>query len=214
MTNDSKFDISNIVDDAVSVITNPTDFYRNMKRDGGLAEPIIFLLVMAAIMGVVLTLFSLFGGGRIGAMAVGFSAIVFVPVMALITSFIAAGIMFVIWKLMGSSESFATGYRCVAFAAAIYPIVAVLSLIPYAGTIIGVAWGTFLMFTASVEVHRLARNTAMIVMGILGIVMLIWNINSERMGRHFESRIEKMGSTVEGVGDITPEEAGKTRRFS
>ncbi|MDH3693991.1 MAG: YIP1 family protein, partial [Gammaproteobacteria bacterium] len=118
MTNDSKFDISKVVDDAISVITNPTDFYRNMQRSGGFAEPIIFLVVMAAIMGVILTVFSLFGGGRMGGMAIGFGAIIFVPIMALIMSFIAAAVMFVIWKLMGSSESYETAYRCVAYASA------------------------------------------------------------------------------------------------
>ncbi|MDH3695369.1 MAG: hypothetical protein OER96_12455, partial [Gammaproteobacteria bacterium] len=67
----------------------------------------------------------------------------------------------------------------------------------------------FLMFTASVEVHQLVPKTAMIVMGILGVLMLIWNVGSERMGRHFESHIERMESTVEDMEDMTPEEAGK-----
>jgi len=209
MVDSSKFDISKVVDDAISVITNPTDFYRNMQRDGGFAEPIIFLVVMAAIMGVILTVFSLFGAGRIGAMAVGFGAIIFMPIMALIMSFVAAAIMFVIWKLMGSNESFETAYRCVAYASAIYPVVAIVSIIPYVGTIIGVAWGTFLLFTASVEVHQLARNTAMIVMGILGFIMLVMNLSGEIGSRHFESRIEQMGNSMEGIEDMTPEEAGK-----
>lgn len=209
MTDESKFDISKVLDDAVSVITNPTDFYRNMKREGGFAEPIIFLVVMAAVMGVIMTVFSLFGGGRIGAMAVGFGAIIFMPIMALIMSFIAAGIMFVVWKLMGSNESFETAYRCIAYASAIYPIVAIVSLIPYIGTIIGVAWGTFLLFTASVEVHQLARKTAMIVIGILGFIILIMNVSGEIGSRHLESRMEQMGSSLEGMEDMTPEEAGK-----
>ena len=209
MEETSSFNISKVIDDAVKVITQPVDFYRTMPKTGGYAEPLIFVLVMAAATGIILTFFSFFGGGRMGGMAMGWAAVIMLPIMALIGSFVGAAIMFVIWKLMGSPEPYETAYRCVAYATAIYPVTAVISLIPYLGTAIAVVWGTYLMVIASTEVHMRARNTALIVFGILGFLMLMFNVSGEMAARRFESQLEHMGTSMQNLEDMSPEEAGK-----
>ena len=209
MEQTSDFNIAKVIDTAVQVITRPVDFYRSMPKTGGYAEPLIFVLVMAVATGIVLTFFSFFGGGRMGAMAAGWAAVIIIPIMTLLGSFIGAAIMFVIWKLMGSPEPYETAYRCVAYATAIYPVTAIISLIPYLGTVIAVAWLTYLMVIASTEVHKLTRNTALIVFGILGLLMLMFNLSGERAARHFESQLEHMGQSMENMEDMSPEEAGK-----
>lgn len=238
-TASSTFDLGKLIADAKAVITNPVGFYRNMPKTGGFAEPVIFVLVMAAITGLLVAVFSMLGIGQVGGMAVGFLAIIILPIMALIGSFIGALVMFVIWKLMGSPHGFETAYRSVAYAAAIYPITFFLGLMSYIGSIIGVCWGMYLLFTASQEVHGASRQTAMIVFGVLALLVVFFQVSSEMAARKMTAKMEEfggsmekfgksmekmgeamensegiktaeqMGKQVEGMEDLSPEEAGK-----
>lgn len=209
MEQTQNFNLRRVIDDAVRVITQPVDFYRGMGKTGGYAEPVIFVIVMAVALGLLLTVFSLFGGGRLGGMAMGWAAFIVFPIFAVIGSFIGGAILFVIWKLMGSEEPFETAYRCVAFATAIYPVMGLLSLIPYLGTIVGVVWGMYLMITASVEVHQRQRNNALLVFGILGALLLLFNISGERRARQFDAHFAQLEQSADKLEEKSPEEAGK-----
>lgn len=205
-----------VVDKAKAVIFDPVNFYRNMAQTGGFGDPIIFVIVMAVVSGLIIALLSLIGADLSMGMAVGFAAVVVMPVMVLIGSFIGAAIMFVIWKLMGSEKSYETAYRCVAYAAAIMPLTTLLAFIPYLGSAIKVIWSFFLLYVASIEVHAIKARTAAIVFGILGALMLLMNISAEQAARNMSSRLEQMGGPFDGMGkqlqgteDMTPAEAGK-----
>jgi hypothetical protein len=206
---ESSFSISSVIEDAVQIIKKPVGFYQRMPHSGGYVEPMIFLVVMAAVAGLIVTVFSFFGGGLAGMMVFGMAAVIILPIAAIISSFIGAAIMFVIWKLMGSDKNFETAYRCVAYASAIYPISAVLGLFPYIGAVLGIVWGMYLMIVASVEVHGVAINKAYIVFGILGLVMIITNVGSEMAAREAEARLEQMGAKMGDMEGKTPEEIGK-----
>ena len=91
---------------------------------------------------------------------VGFLVSFSCPFFAVIGSFIGAAVMFVIWKLMGSEQNFEAAYRCVAHATAIYPVMAVVGLIPYIGTVIGVVWGFYLMYCDSTQVPKIDAGKA------------------------------------------------------
>jgi len=213
------FDLGTVIDQARQVITDPAGFYRAMPRDGGFSEPVIFGLVMAAASGIVFALLSLLG--LTGAGAGGLAAIFILPIGALIGSFIGAAILFVIWKLMGSPQSYQCAYRCVVYSYAILPVLALLSIIPYIGTIVRVVWGSWLMITASVEVHRRERQTSLIVFGILGFLAIVTGISGERAQRNMQSAMEERAERVEqqlqgleqlGIdedGQIDPEKAGR-----
>lgn len=213
---ENKAMLNTIVEDAIKVVTDPAGFYRDMKKTGGFADPVIFVLVMAVIMGIVIAIFSLFGIGMVGVMAAGFGAIIIMPIFAVIGSFIGATVMFVIWKLMGSGESYETAYRCVAYAAALYPITAVLGLVPYLGSVVGVIWGMYLMIIASTQVHGLNQKTAYTVFGILGALMVVVSIGNEMASRKMSSVMQDMeeqfgniDEQLEQSGEMTPEQAGK-----
>ncbi len=208
--------LATILDSAKRVITDPAGFYRSMPQSGGFAAPVIFVLVMAVISGLIVAILTLPTGLGAGAAPVGFMALVMLPIMALIGSFIGAAIMFVIWKLMGSDRSFETAYRCVAYAAAIMPITVLLAAIPYLGSIVKVLWSFFLMYVASVEVHGIKARTAAIVFGVLGALVLLLNLSAERAAMQMAERMEALGSQMEGLGgslegieEMSPEEAGK-----
>src|SRR5690606_29945804 len=136
MSETNQFDINKVINDAKSVLTNPAGYYQTMAKSGGFVEPLICIAVMAVAMGVISAIFSLFSSGAGRMLAWGFAAIVILPIGAVIGASIGAAILFVVWKLMGSEESYETAFRCLAAATAVYPVMAILSIIPYIGTII------------------------------------------------------------------------------
>jgi len=201
--------LSNILEKARTVLTAPGDFYRQMPKSGGFVEPIIFMIVMAAVGAIILIVFGFLGLGALSALGVGIGSLIFMPIMAVIGSFIGGAVMFVIWKLMGTQEPFEVSYRCVAYASAIYPVVALIGLVPYIGSIVGVGWGMYLMFIATKEVHQLNEKTASMVFGILGVILILSNISSEMASRRMATEFEKMGPAMEKIQNMEPEEAGK-----
>jgi len=208
--------LPSIVETAKRVITDPAGFYRSMPQSGGFAAPMIFVLVMAVVSGLIVALLAMVGVDMAAGAAIGFAAVVMLPVMAIIGSFIGAGILFVIWKLMGSDRDFETAYRCVAYAAAIMPVTTLLAFVPYLGSAVKVLWSFYLMYLASIEVHGIPARTAMIVFAVLGGLLLLLNLSAERAAHRMAVQMEQMGGQLEGLGGslegidrMSPEEAGK-----
>lgn len=209
MTGNSLFNPDAIIGKVRWVITDPAGYYQQMPRSGGYLEPVVFVAIMAAILGVISAIWSLFGATG-GVVADGFfAALILTPIFAVIGAFIGAAILFVIWKLMGSSENYETAFRCQTSVAAIYPIVGIVAIIPYVGNILAIAWGAFLMIEASVQVHGRSRKVATTVFGILAVLMILSNTAGERASRQMAERMENMGSQFEGYEDMSPEEAGR-----
>lgn len=194
------FSLATVIDDAKRVCTDPSGFYSSMPKSGGYAEPAIFVAVMAAILGLLMSVFALFGGNYLGSMAISMASVIIMPIMGVIGSFIGALVMFVIWKLMGSTQSYAVSYRCIAYATAIYPVTGLLSIIPYLGTIIGTLWGIYLMYVASIHVHSIKQKTAQIAMGILAAFMVLYQVSTEVAGRKIAAEIERAEQRLERIG--------------
>ncbi|MDX1733023.1 MAG: YIP1 family protein [Halioglobus sp.] len=213
------FDLGTVIAQAKQVVTSPRDFYRGMAKSGGYSEPLIFLLVMGVIAGLVFGVLSLIGLTPAG--AAGLGAVIMMPIGLLIGGFIGAAIMFVIWKLMGSPENYETAYRCVAYSTAVLPVVAIVAIIPYVGTAVRTVWGVWLMIIASEEVHARAKQTAMLVFGILGAIGLFMGVSGEYAQRNIQQQMEKQAEQLEerfknlenlGInedGEIDPEQVGR-----
>ncbi len=205
---------SSILDTAKRVITDPAGFFRDMPREGGYKDPLIFLIAMSvvtALVGVVLSLFGLAGPGA--TFGVALASLIFVPIFAAIFGFVGAAILFVIWKVLGSEESYETAYRCCAYMAAISPITSILGAIPYLGLLASAVWGLFLVVTASAEVHKIKQGTAWLVFGILTALLCLMGVGSQcaarKMSRDMAPWAERMEEMGEEMEDMTPEEAGR-----
>jgi hypothetical protein len=183
-----------------------------MPKSGGLAEPLIFVVAIAVVSGLIRAVLGLFHFGVAVSAFAAIGSIVLVPIFAIIGSFIGAAILFGIWKLMGSKESFETAYRSAAYMTAISPITALLALIPYVGGLIGLAWGLYLIVTASVEVHRIQARTAWLVFGILTAVMALISVTGQIRARRFARSMESLSRSfgVEPGEEMTPEQAGQS----
>src|SRR6056297_705026 len=209
MRDNTAFNPDAIIRKAIWVIADPSGYFRQMPRSGGFMEPMVFIAIMAAVLGVISAVWALFGATT-GVVAGGFlAALIVTPIAAVIGAFIGAAVLFVTWKLMGSNENYETAFRCQASVAATYPIVGVVSIIPYVGNILAIAWGAFLMIEASVQVHGRSRKLATTVFGTLAVLLILSNTAGERASRQMAERMENIGSEFEGFEEMSPEEAGR-----
>jgi hypothetical protein len=207
-----KSPVQAIIETVKKVITNPVEFYRNMPKAGGFVDPLVFAVALGVVSGIIQAVVSLFS--PVGTVVLALGAIIMTPIMVLIFGFIGAAIVFVIWKLMGSNESYETAYRCGAYASAISPITVVAGLIPAVGGLVGIAWMTYLLVVASTEVHKIPAKKAWLVFGIIAAVLALANLGAQAGARKaqrsmagFQKEMEKIGATADK--DMTPEEAGK-----
>jgi hypothetical protein len=208
-----KENLSSMANIVVEVVKNPAGFFKEMSRTGGFFEPLVFMIVMGVTGGILRAFFGIFGLGFMGSFFMALASIIIVPIMIVIFGFVWAGIVFVIWKIMGSQQSFETAYRCIAYASAITPITAVLNIIPYIGGVLGLAWMTYLIVTASVEVHSIKPKVAWAVFGTIGLIFAIFSIGSQYSQRQYYSRMQRFHKGMEknmgNLKDMTPEEQGK-----
>ena len=195
-----------------SVILAPVDFYRGMAKSGGFGDPLIFAVVMGVAGGLVQAVLGLLHFGAVVSVGMALASVIITPIMVLIFGFIGAAIMFVIWKLMGSNESYETAYRCGAYAAAISPITALLGIIPYVGSLLGLAWMLYLIVTASVEVHKIPSKKAWQVFGIIGAVFALLTVSSQctarKAQRDFGTWQKEMGGKA--GAEVSADDAVKT----
>jgi hypothetical protein len=201
--------LTSVIPTTLKVITNPVDFYRTMRRTGGFVEPLAYMIILGVAAGLLRCLFGLFGLGLAGTALFALGMIVIYPILAAIVGFIMGGILFMIWKLIGSEEPFETAYRCIAYMAAIAPITALCSIIPYLGTLISLGWTTYLLVVASSEVHHIEIRKAWMVFGVIGALLALMSISSEIAARRMSAEADRFQKRMEKMQDLSPEEAGK-----
>lgn len=193
----SKSVVDDIINNVKRVITNPVEFYRTMSKAGGFGDPLVFAVVLGVVAGIIRAILGVFHFGFVGSTLMALASIIVTPVMIVIFGFVGAAIMFVIWKLLGSNENYETAYRCCAYMAAVSPITAILGVIPYVGSLIGLAWGLYLIVTASVEVHKIVAKTAWLVFGIITAIFALMAIGSQVAARRVSRGFQEMGAQNE-----------------
>jgi hypothetical protein len=206
-----KSPVQGIIDTAKQVIMDPVGFYRGMAKGGGFSDPLVFAVVLGVVTGIVQAIIGLVHLGPAVSAVMALGSIIVMPIMVLIFGFVGAAIVFVIWKVMGSNESYETAYRCGAYASAISPITAVASLIPFVGSLVGLAWMTYLLVMASIEVHKIPAKKAWMVFGIIAAIFALMSLGAQAGARKAQRGMadfqKEMGMTP--GKEMTPEEAGK-----
>ncbi|MDX8408179.1 MAG: YIP1 family protein [Mariprofundaceae bacterium] len=206
-------DFAAIPGQMVEVIRNPVGFYKQMPKTGGFVEPLVFMVAMAVLTAVVLAIAGMVGFGPVGMMAMGFVGLIILPIMVAIFGFVGAAIMFVIWKIMGSNEDFETAYRCVAYSYSYAPVAALVSGIPYLGTLVSTLWPMALMAIASMHVHGRSQGLSWGVFGVLGLLFALSSLSIEMAAHKMQSGMQDWSQQMEqkmgNPDEMTPEEAGK-----
>ncbi len=163
---------------AIKVITSPAVFFREMPKTGGFLEPLVFMAVLGAVAGLVQAILAILGFNLGVGTGMAIASIIIFPVIIAIFGFIGAAIAFVIWKLMGSKESYETAYRCVAYIAALWPVTTILGAIPYIGIVLVIVLTVYFYAIAGIEAHKIASQTAWLVSGIIGIILIAMTIGA------------------------------------
>lgn len=200
--------IEAIKNTVVQVIVQPVSFFQGMEKSGGFGPPVLFVVAMGILTALVSIVLSILGLGMYG-FGMALASLIFIPVLMVVVSFIVAAILFVIWRLIGSKESYETAFRCYAFCLAITPITTVLNVIPYVGALVGFAWMLYLIVIASSEVHQIERRKAWIVFGIIAVLLALLTIGAQRSASKMEQNLQGLSQQMERMGEMTPEEAGE-----
>jgi hypothetical protein len=203
-----KFDLDAAINQAKHIATNPVDYFKTMKTSGGFTDPIIFIAVMGAIAGLLASLFTLISLGNFGIVAMGIGSIIIVPIMAIIGCFVSSAFMYIVWKLMGSEQSYECAYRCVSSTMVVMPLMVVLPIIPYIGNVIAVAISFYLIYLATLHVHNISSQKSKIVIGVIAALVIFTNLSGERFQRNVTAKMD--GYVKEfNIEGKSPEELGK-----
>ena len=201
--------VSQIIAIAKAVITDPRGFFRTMPRTGGFVEPLIFVVAMSIATSIVAIPLWLIGAGPYATFPGVIFSFVIAPIMSVVGSFIGAAVLFVIWRLLGSTQSYEVAYRCSAYMNALAPIAVVAAIVPYLGGLALLAWGFFLVVIASEEVHGIESQKARLVFGVIGVIFALMSISSQRAANVMQDRAGELTEKLEGIDEMSPEEAGK-----
>jgi len=200
----SKIDFATIPQTAMKVLTSPSEFFKEMPKTGGFVEPLVFMIAMGVVAGLLQSILSVLRLQVGAGMAMGLGSVIILPIMIGIFGFVGAAILFLIWKLTGSQESYETAYRCGAYIGVLTPISVLLHLIPYVGAAVSVLLMTFFLVTASVAVHNIPSRKAWLVFGIIGGLLVFFSVSAEfaarRIGRkaaEYQKKAEEAVKTMQ-----------------
>jgi hypothetical protein len=206
---DPKAMLVSILEIFQAVISAPASFYRQMPTSGGYADPLIFAVVMGVAAGIVRIVISLLEFSFAKFFMLFLAGVIITPILTALFAFVAAAILFVIWQLMGSRQSYEVSFRCAAYALAISPVTAALNFIPYLGIVAGLAWMAYILVCASVEVHGTQPKIAWIVFGAICAILALGSVSMQHTARSFQHRMESMGKGLGDIEKMKPEEAGQ-----
>ena len=190
-------DFAAIPQTAVKVLTSPAEFFKGMPKTGGFVEPLVFLIAMGVVGGLLQSILSLLRFRVAAGMMMGVGSVILLPILIGIFGFVGAAILYVIWKLIGSQESYETAYRCGAYIGVLTPLSVLLNLLPIVGGVVNILLMTFFLVTASVAVHNLPSRKAWMVFGIIGGIMILFSVSAEFAARRISREAVKFQKEAE-----------------
>jgi hypothetical protein len=171
-----EFDYSDPVQSFINavrgVITAPVGFFRSIRREGDLVNPLIFAIIcyeVSAILGGLLSLVGVSMGGTrgFGSFLIG---IILAPIGAAIGLFIGAGILHLLVMLIVGSRN--AGYEGTFRVGAYSAVTTLVSWIPIIGLIASL-YGIYLAIMGIREVHNTSTGKAAIVVLIPAVVVFL-----------------------------------------
>jgi hypothetical protein len=142
----------------------------------------------------------------------GAAALFLLPLYYSVFVIVAIAILFVIWKLLGSDQSFETAFRCSAYLTAVLPITTVFAIIPYVGGAIGILIGVYYLVTASTTVHGIPAQKAWLIFGIIAAACIVLSVSSQIAARRITRNIEKGMESWKGAAQQMEKAAEEMRK--
>lgn len=161
----------------VGVVSNPIEFFEQLRREGGIFPPYLFYLLVAwpaVVIGTVLQApFDMMMGSSGGEAMITFVAVLLLtPIILFITLIIGSGLTHLgLMVFGGANHPFEATYRVNAYA---YGGVAWLGVIPFCGSTIGFIWGIVLEIMGIARVHDISTGkAAAAVLVPLAVIMIL-----------------------------------------
>lgn len=164
------------------VMLKPSEFYRKMPKTGGYRDPLTFAAITFLIYGILTAIFNrdmymtgmhggMYGGenyfGEFG-LSMIISIAILAPIAGVISLFIEAIILYIIYRILGGDGSYEGTVRFIAYASAVL----LLSWIPLIGWIIGL-YGIYLQIVGGMYVHNVSMLKSAIAVLLPTILLFI-----------------------------------------
>ena len=160
---------------AVAMVKDPEGFFSRLDPQAGLGGGVLNVLLwalVAALVSFALAMAGL-GGSTPGAKLVATIGVVFVPIVAVVLSFVGSLVFHVLCKIMGGSAAYSASYNALAGIIALAPVSAILhSVHPLWGSLPVQLYGLYLSVHAASAVHAIPKKRAWIVFGLLTVLGL------------------------------------------
>jgi hypothetical protein len=162
--------VQSFINTVRNVVTAPVDFFRGIRRQGDLINPLIFAIIcyeVSAILGGLLSLVGVYGNEGFGSFLV---SIILAPIFAAIGLFIGAGILhLLVMLIIGSGNA---GFEGTVRVSAYSSVTSLVSWIPIIGWIASL-YGIYLAIMGMREVHSTTTGKAALVVLIPAVVVFI-----------------------------------------
>jgi len=162
---------------AKRVFTEPEAFFASLNPQGDIGPALINVVLWAFIAGALYAVVGVALGTNMVAKAAAGAQIILFPIMAMIFSFIGAGIYHVICMVLGGKAPFKGSYQVIAGIAALFPISAAVGMIPF-GSVPVQVYGCYLSVASAAGLHKIGKKKAWIVFGILTGLGIIGSIST------------------------------------
>jgi hypothetical protein len=165
-----------------AVLIRPSPTFAAMKQSGGLANPLLYFVLLSSAMFAVSALYQMgatsmnpeaFAKGLPHASKTAFSvaligSILISPALYVVSAFLSSGITHLCLRILGGATSpFETTFRVICYAQA---SAMVFNLLPLCGGLIGVIWGAYCIIIGLKETHRTSGLKATLAITLPGLL--------------------------------------------
>jgi hypothetical protein len=165
-----------------AVLMRPSPTFAAMKQSGGLANPLLYFVLLSSAMFAVSALYQMgatsmnpeaFAKGLPHASKTAFSvaligSILISPALYVVSAFLSSGITHLCLRILGgATRPFETTFRVICYAQA---SAMVFNLLPLCGGLIGVVWGAYCIIIGLKETHRTSGLKAALAITLPGLL--------------------------------------------
>lgn len=165
-----------------AVLMRPSPTFAAMKQSGGLANPLLYFVLLSSTMFAVSALYQMgatsmnpevFAKGLPHASKTAFSvaligSILISPALYVVSAFLSSGITHLCLRMLGgATRPFETTFRVICYAQASAMI---FNLLPLCGGLIGVIWGAYCIIIGLKETHRTSGLKATLAITLPGLL--------------------------------------------
>lgn len=209
------FGFKTAVANGKTMLSGPHEFFSRLDPASRFGGPVASIAFWGAVSGLVTFLLAFVRPSPFGLIAAGLQ-VVLLPLMAVLLSFVAAGLFHVMCLILGGKGSYVVSYQVIAAMSALFPLSTALSLAPY-GVIPVQLVGLWLSVSAAHAAHGVGKTKAWVLFGLFTAFGVLGSIFAQAALKEFE-RGAGLGVTApEGIpadaaqalgalgGQMTPE---------